>query len=66
LLGRIDKEQAAERPEGLTTQPRLGFLLDQNDAPTRVGEFGGRHQSGKACPHHDHISVSHSFRDYAR
>jgi len=66
LLWGVDKEQTAKRPEGLAAQPWLRFLLEQNDAATRVGEFGGRDQPGEACPHHDHVSVGHSFRDYAR
>jgi len=65
LLWRVDKEQATKGPEGLPAQPGLGLLLEQNDAATRIGEFRGRDQPGKACPHHNHVSVSHSFRDYA-
>jgi hypothetical protein len=67
LLWRVDKEEPAKRPEGLPAQPWLWLLLDQDDAATRVGEFGRRYQPSEACPNHDHISVvSHSFRDYAR
>jgi len=67
LLWRVDEEEATKRPEGLPAQPWLRLLLEQDDAATRVGQFGGRHQPGEACPHHDHIGVvSHSFRDYGR
>ncbi|MEA2667985.1 MAG: hypothetical protein QOJ33_919 [Chloroflexota bacterium] len=66
LLWRVDKEQTAKGPEGLPAQPGLWFLLEQNDAATRIGQFGGRHQPGETRAHHNHISVGHSFRDYAR
>jgi hypothetical protein len=66
LLWRVDKEQATKRPERLAAQPWLRLLLEQDDAATRIGQFGGRHQPGETRAHHNHISVGHSFRDYAR
>ena len=39
LLGRIDHEQPAERPERLAAQVLLGFLVDDDNALARVGNL---------------------------
>ena len=47
LLGRVDEEQAAERPPGLTAQARLRLLFDDDDVLARVDEFGSRDEPGE-------------------
>jgi hypothetical protein len=62
LFRRVDEEEPAERPEGLTAQPGLRFLLEEDDAATAVGQFRGRDQAGEPGTDHDHISaVCHQF-----
>ena len=57
LLGRVDEEEAAERPERLPAQPRLGLLLQQDHPPLGFGQLRRGHQPGQARPHHDDVGV---------
>ena len=57
LLGAVDEEQAAEGPEGLAAERRLGLLVDEDDAPPGVGELGGGHEAGEAAPDDDDVGV---------
>ena len=36
LLGRVDEEQAAQRPKCLTAKRLFGLLIDDDDLPSRV------------------------------
>ncbi len=57
LLGAVDEEQSAERPEGLTAEVLLGLLVDQDDPPAGVGQLGGGDETGEPGPHDDDVSV---------
>src|SRR5690606_3626220 len=57
LLGRVDEEEAAERPERLAAQ-RLRWLLVDDDHPLpRVGELHGGDEPGQAGAHDDRVCV---------
>ena len=60
LLGAVDEEQAAERPERLAAERSLGLLVEQDHAPAGVGELGGGDQTGEAGADDDHIGVWHA------
>jgi hypothetical protein len=57
LLGAADQQQAAERPEGLAAQVRLGFLVEQQHPPSGPGQLRGSGQSRQPRAHHDRIRV---------
>ena len=57
LLGRIDEEQPAEAPEGLTAQALLALLLDEQDRPPGVGGLGCCDQPGEPGPDDDDVCV---------
>jgi len=57
LLGGVDQEEPAERPEGLTAEVRLGLLVEQQHPPAGVGQLRRRHESRESGPHHDHVRV---------
>nr|BFE71490.1 hypothetical protein GCM10020092_047910 [Actinoplanes digitatis] len=57
LLGRVDQEEPAERPERLPAEALLGLLVEQEHLSSGVGQFGCRGQAGKARAHDDHICV---------
>ena len=57
LLGGVDEEQAAERPERLAAERRLGLLVEQDHPPAGVGELGGGDQPGQPGPDDDDIGV---------
>ena len=67
LLGTVDEEQAAERPEGLAADRILALLLDDDDALAGVGEFGRGDETGQARADDDGVGVqrksSHSDAD---
>ena len=65
LLGRVDQEQAAERPERLATKVLLAFLIDDDDALAGVGKLGCGNKTGKARTHHDHIGIVSHCRLHA-
>ena len=55
LLGAVDQEQPAERPERLAAERRLGLLVDQDDAPAGVGQLGGGDQPGQPAADDDRV-----------
>ena len=55
LLGAVDEEQPAEGPERLAAQRRLGFLVDEDDAPAGVGQLGGGDEAGEAGADDDRV-----------
>ena len=64
LLGRVDEEQPAERPEGLPAEILLRLLIDQDDPPAGVEQLARRDQPGEARTHHDRVGVH--TRDLSR
>src|SRR6185503_13848093 len=57
LLGRIDEEQTAERPERLAPQRLLGLLIEQDDLATGLDELGGGNQPGEPTADDDGIRI---------
>ena len=57
LLGAVDEEQPAERPEGLAAERVLALLLQDDHPLAGIGEFGCRDQSGKAAADDDRIRL---------
>ncbi len=57
LLGRVDEEQAAERPEGLAAERLLRLLVEEDDAFAGIGNFGCCGQSGEPRPDDDDIGL---------
>ncbi len=57
LLGRIHQKQSAERPERLSAQILLAFLIEKDDALARVGDFGCRDKPGKASAYDDDVGI---------
>ena len=57
LLGAVDEEEPAERPEGLTTERALGLLVDEDDPAARVGELGRGHEAGQSAADDDRVRV---------
>ena len=48
LLGAVDEEEAAERPERLAAERLLRLLVDEDHALPGGGELGGRDEAGEA------------------
>ena len=57
LLGAVDEEQPAERPERLAAERALRLLLEQDHAPAGVGQLGRRDQPGEPGADHDRVGV---------
>jgi hypothetical protein len=57
LLGRVDEEEPAERPEGLAAEALLALLVDEHDPLARVDELGRRDEPGESCAHDDDVGV---------
>jgi hypothetical protein len=57
LLGRIDEEQTAKRPEGLSAQILFTLLIDDDHTLATIGGFRGRDQSRKAGAHDQDIAI---------
>ncbi len=57
LLGAVDEEQAAERPEGLPAQRLLALLVEQDDFAPRIDQLAGGDQAGKPAADDDDIRV---------
>jgi hypothetical protein len=57
LLGRVDEEQPAERPERLAAERCLRFLVEDDDAAARIGKFASRHKAREASPDNDRVRV---------
>mgnify|MGYP006873853720 CR=1 FL=1 len=58
LLGSVDEEESAQRPERLPTEVVAVLLVDDDHPTTRLGEFVGRDESGKAGPDNDGVGLS--------
>ena len=57
LLRRAHHEQAAERPERLPAERRLGLLLEEDDPLARVGQLRGRDEPGEPRANDDGVRV---------
>ena len=57
LLGGVDEEQAAERPERLAAEIGFGLLLEDRDALARVDEFAGGDEAGYPGADHDRVGL---------
>ena len=57
LLGCVDQEEAAERPERLTTEALLRLLVQQQHSFPSVGELRCGGQPGETGSDHDDVSV---------
>ena len=61
LLGRIDEEQAAERPERLAAERLLRLLVDDDDLLARLGQFRRGDQPGQPGADDDHVRIVSHF-----
>ena len=57
LLGRVHQEDAAERPERLAAERRLGLLVDEHHALAGVDQLGGGDEPGEAGADDDRVGV---------
>ena len=57
LLGRIDEEQATERPECLSAEALLSLLLDDDDALAGFRDLRRGDEAGKPGADHDHVGI---------
>lgn len=56
LLGCVDQEEAAERPEGLAAERLLGLLLEDGDAAAGVGQLRGGDEPGEPGADYDDVA----------
>ncbi|MCY1505442.1 hypothetical protein D9M68_396590 [compost metagenome] len=57
LLGAIDEEQTAQRPESLTAKVLFAFLIENDDLAAKGGRFRGGNQAGKARTDDQYIAI---------
>ncbi|AFD27001.1 hypothetical protein DGo_PA0115 (plasmid) [Deinococcus gobiensis I-0] len=57
LFGAVYEKQPPERPEGLSPQILLAFLVEKQDPPPGIGQLGGGDQPGQPGPHDNHICI---------
>ena len=57
LLGRVDEEQPAERPEGLAAERAFRLLIENDDLPARVGQLSRGDQTRKPGADHNGVCV---------
>ncbi len=57
LLGTVDEEQAAERPECLPAEVGAVLLVDDQYPLAAIDHLAGGHQAGQARPDDDDISL---------
>src|SRR5262245_36849537 len=57
LLGAVDDEQAAERPERLAAQGLLTLLIEQDDALTGLDQLASSHEPGEASADDDGVCI---------
>src|SRR5690606_20218234 len=55
LFGRVDEEQAAERPPRLSAEARLGLLLENGHSLASVEEFASRDEASEARSNDDGV-----------
>ena len=53
----ILQRKIAERPERLAAERGLRFLIEDDDAPARIGEFAGCHKASEAGSDNDRVRV---------
>jgi hypothetical protein len=56
LLGGVDQEEPAERPEGLAAERQLALLLEDRDAPAGVGQLRGGGEAGEPGTDDDDVA----------
>lgn len=61
LLGRIDEEDAAKRPERLAAERLFRLLVDNYGLLAGLGQLGRRDEPGKAGADNDHIRIVSHF-----
>ena len=61
LLGCIDKEQSAERPESLPAEILLAFLIDHDHALACIGQFGRGHEARQPCTDDNYVRIIRHF-----
>ncbi len=61
LLGGIDQEQPAERPERLPAEVLLAFLIDNDHALACVGQFVRCHKTGQPGSDNNHVRIVRHF-----
>ncbi len=61
LLGRVDQKQPAERPEGLSADILLAFLIDDDHSFAGIGEFGGGHEASQSRADDDCVRIVRHF-----
>src|SRR5690349_13667214 len=59
LLGAVDEEQSAERPERLAADVVGVLLVDDQDPTAAFGQFTCGDETCETCTHDDDISVCH-------
>ncbi len=57
LLGGIDQENSAERPERLAAERLLRLLIEHDDLASGVDQLGGGDEPGEARSYDDHVGV---------
>ena len=57
LLGAVDEEQAAERPERLPAEVGGVLLVDDQHLFAAIRQLAGSHQAGQARPDDDDVCV---------
>ncbi len=57
LLGGVDEEQSAERPERLAAERAFRLLIENDDLPARVGQFSRGDQTRKPGADHNGVCV---------
>ena len=57
LLGTVDEEQPAERPERLAAERALRLLVEQDDAPASRSQLGCRDEARESRADDDHVGV---------
>jgi hypothetical protein len=58
LLRRVDEKESAQRPERLSAEALLAFLVDQQDRAACVGGFGGGDESGESGTDDQHVRAA--------
>ena len=57
LLGAVDKEQAAKRPEGLPAEILFALLIEHDHLEAAPRRLRRRHEAGQAGPDHQKIAI---------
>lgn len=57
LLGGVDEEDPAKRPEGLAAERAFWLLVQYDDASASIGQLGRRDETSQSCTDDDDVSV---------